>query len=801
MNAVMLDARAGLRALRKRPGLTIILVAMLAMGIGISAAIFAVTDAALFKGFALVERNDRIVQIGTTRGFIYYPDFQEWQSRATSFEGVALVRGVFHAFGDDDDAPETYFTTEITTNTFRLLRVAPLLGRDFSSADGQPGAERVVILRYELWLRRFGASPAVIGRTVRIDGQPATIVGVMPRGFSFPASQDLWTPLVPTAAALKRETGYAQFAYARLRDGVTVARARGELEVIARQLAIEHPATNDGLTTLVRGFEEWFVGANARLLYTMLWGGAGFVLLVICANIANVLLEQSTSRSREIAIHLALGASRWRIIRPFVCEGIVLATLGGAIGWWLASAGVDLYLRAATGNNLILSISMDRRVLAYLIAATAAAMLVTTAGAATNLTRMNVNGTLADRNRGIAGAKHGTITSDVFIGVQVVLAVVLVTSAGVIGRSFLNVYSADVGVDAAHVVTMSLYAAPERYPSGEARAVFYRDLAARLQMLPAVTHAAFGTAAPTDYTPRVAYELEGDTIPDAGSRPMAAELVISPSYFQTLGVRLIAGRTFDSSDRAATLPVAIVNEQFVSRNWSGQTAVGKRVRFVIPGTSPQPWLTVVGVVTNVIQNDRTRQTFDPTVYIPYEQHPQPNMFGFVRTVGDRSDLVTAIRRQIHELDPNLPVPALGSLTARFDRASAFERNSTVLFAFFGVITTLIASLGLYATVMRSVTVRTREFGIRRAIGATTRDVAALVVARVTRVVAIGLFVGLGLSVALLRLVQTQLVGVSAADPLALTAAAVVFASAAALGCAVPAAHAAKVDPAVALRGD
>ena len=472
----------------------------------------------------------------------------------------------------------------------------------------------------------------------------------------------------------------------------------------------------------------------------------------------------------------------------------------GIVMQWFARAVAGMYVRAATGSNVALSVAMDRHVLAYLIVATTAGMVVSGVGAAMHLTRLNVNGTLTDRNPGIAGARHGT-TSDLFVGVQVVLAVVLLTSAGVIVRSFLKVYAADVGVDAANVLTMSIYVPPERYSTAEARIAFYRELDARLRVLPAVTHVGFGTAAPAEYTPRVTYQLESDTTAVVGSRPSVAEFVVSPSYFQTMGVRMVSGRPFANSDTATAVPVAIVNEQFVARQWPGQTAIGKHLRFVISGSPPQPWLTVVGVVGNVIQNDRTRQTFDPVVYIPYDQHPQPNMFAFVRTVGESSHLMMAIRRQIYAIDPNLPVPALGSLTDRFDRASAFERNSAVLFVFFGVITVLIASLGLYASMTRSVSVRTKEFGIRRAIGATTLDIAALVVGSATRVVLTGLSVGLALSVALVRLVQTQLIGVSPADPVALLGASVVLALASALGCAVPAARATKVDPAVALRCD
>jgi putative ABC transport system permease protein len=797
LHSVLADALAALRSLRQRPRFTIVAVAMLALGTGINAAVFAVIDAALFKGFAHVDRTDRLVQITTNRGFIYYPDFQAWRSGAAAFEDIALVRGVFHTFTDGAGAPETCFATQVTANTFALLHAAPVLGRDFSAADEQPGAEPAVMLRHELWTRRFGASPTVIGRAVRIDGRPARIIGVMPRGFSFPTTQDFWTPLVPTAAALRRDEGYAQYAYGRLRDGVTVERARGDLEAVARRLGSVYPRTNQGLTPVARGFDEWFVAANVKALYKITWAAAAFILLVICANVANVFVEQAAGRSREIAIQLALGADRSRIVRQFLFEGMMLSSLAGVIGWWLARAVVEIYALRQTGS-VVLAIGMDRTVVAYLIALTAASACVASLGAAAHLERLNVNGTLTQRSAGIAGGNRGRV-QHVFVGVQVALAVLLIAVAVVIARSFLNVYAANVGADTNHLLTMSLYAHPDRYPDAEARIRFYRELTARLESLPGVTSVGFGTAAPAEYTPRVRYEVDGDAASAVEPRPTVAEFAVTAGYFRTLRVDLIAGREFDDRDRNVAAPAAIVNQQFAARHWPGEVPLGRRIRFLTPGRPPTPWLTIVGIVSNVIQNDRTRQVFDPIVYFPYEMYPPPNLFAFVRSAGDPRALLTPIQRQVYALDPNLPVPALSTVADRNDRLYAVERNSTTLVTVFAVVTVLIASLGLYASVSRSVSARITEIGIRRAIGATAADIVTLVFARVSSVVIIGWAVGLALSVAFVRIARAQLIGVPPIDPVALIAASAALAAAAVVGCGIPAARATRVDPAVALR--
>ncbi len=794
------EVRYSLRTLRRNPGVTAVAAAMLAVGIGINAAVFTVINAALFDGYPLVHRNDRIVRITTTRDSIYYPDFEDWRSEAASFEGMALVRGVFHTLNDEGGAPETFFTTEVTGNTFRLLGVRPMLGRDFARSDERPGAGRVVILRYDMWVRRFAADPAIVGQTVRIDGLPTSVIGVMPQGFSFPASQDLWTPLVPTPAALRRETGYARYAFARLADGVTVENARAEMDTIGRRLATAYPHTNEGVAPVVKAFDEWFLSPGARTLYKAMWGAVGFVLLIICANVANLLVEQAMGRSREIAIRLALGAGRWRIVRQFLVESLLLSILGGAAGWWLARAGLRIYASARVGNDVVSSVAMDHRVLAYLTAISTASGLLAGLASATHLTRLSASSTAKDQGRGIAGGKRAARLSRLLVATEVVLAVALLASAGVIVRSFLNVSAANLGVDTANVLTMSLYIPPDRYPSPDARVSFYRELGTRLRALPGVESLGLATAAPTDYTPRVAYELAESPWVEGQSRPSIAESVVTTGYFRTLRARLISGREFDDSDRASTMPVAIVNRQFASRVWPGGAPLGKRLRlFRLPANAPTPWLTVVGVVSDIVQNDRTRQTFDPLVYVPYAQQPAPNMFAFARTSVPPASLAAAARRQIYAMDPDLPVPALMPLTERLNRAMAFERDVTVLCLFFALVALALASVGLYAAVSHSVRRRVQEIGIRMAIGATGRDILALVFMQGALPVGTGLSVGLAVSFAINRVLKAQLVGVSPADPVTLAAASAVLVLSAALGCWIPARHAMRVDPATALK--
>lgn len=801
-DGIVPDVWSAARGLRRSPAFALTLIATLGLGIGVNAAVFTVASSVLFKAFPLVRDNDRLLYVTTNKGAVYYPDFEDWRASAKSFDGMALVRGVFKTVGGEG-APESVFTIEATANTFQVLGVKPVLGRDFVASDQQPGAEPVVILRYDFWQRRFGKNPAVVGQVVQLNGVPTTVIGVMPQGFSFPEDQSLWTPLLPTPAALERGGFYARYAFGRLAGSATIEGARAELDAIGRRLASAYPRTNDGVVPVARTFGEWFVGTNATALYEAMWGAVAFVLVIVCGNAANLLLERAVSRSRDISIRLALGAGRWRIIRQLLLESLMLSGLGGALGWWVAEIGVRAYSLAQSAGNgtsvtRVLSFALDGPVLAYVIALSVGAGLLIGFAAALRLTKLDANLALKDRRS--ASGVHAKRLAGALVGMQIALAVVLLAGAGVMIRSFMNLASANVGVDADNVLSMSLYVPDDRYPDPQTRIAFYDRLEARLAALPGVESVGLGIVAPTESTAHRDYEV-ADAFPmGERSRPTVADVVVSPGYFRTLHASLLRGREFNALDRASSMPVAIVNERFARTNWPGEDAVGKRLRMFRDG-APSAWLTVVGVAANVVQNDATRQTFEPLVYVPYRQRPVPNMFVFARTRVPPSSLATAFARQVYALDPGLPVPALMPLAERFDRASAFARDGTVLFLTFAGIALLLASVGLYATVAHSVSRRTHEIGIRTAIGASAREIRRLVIRIGLPPLAAGLGTGLIASLAVNRLLAAQLVGVSPQDPVTLVGVVLVLVLAATLGCVIPARRASRVDPVVALRQD
>ena len=801
LHDIIHDIRCAVRSLRRSPGFAVTVIAMLAVGIGVNGAVYTVTHAVLFQGFPLVDSNDRVVYVTTSRSAVYYPDFEEWRDQAESFEEMALLRQRFVTFSDEADVPETYYATEVSADAFRLLGVEPVLGRDFLPSDEAPGAEAVVILRNELWANRYGMNPAILGRTVRIDGRPTTVIGVMPRGFSFPTDQEFWMPLVPTAAALRRETYYARYAFGRLANGVTIENARIEMEEIGRRLSQEYPATNSDVLPLVRTFQEWFIGPNAVMLFKAMWGAVALVLLIICSNVAGLLIDRAMGKSQEISIRMALGADRWRTIRQFLVEGVMLSMIGGMVGWWIAKASVRVFTLTRLNTDVPhLDYTMDYRVLAYLTAIAIGSGLLVGLVAAKGLTRLGINSPLKNDGRGITGGRERRHISGSLVSAQTALAVVLLASAGVMIRSFVNVTNADVGVDIANVLSMSLYASPDRYLTAESRISFFEDIESTLQTLPGVVSVALGTAAPTDLVPRSEYELADNPVVGEQARPTVGRFVVSRGYFRTLGATVISGREFDVSDRFTTMPVAIVNERFARQNWPGESPLGERLRlFSIAGREPTPWLTVVGVVSNIVQNDRTRQQFEPLVYAPYQQMSQPNMFGFARTSVAPGSLAPAVSREIYAMDPYLPVLALWPLTERLDRAYAFERNMTGLFTASAVVALLLASVGLYATVSRSVGERTREIAIRIAMGATGLHVRELVFRQTLLPLGAGLGVGLVGSVGVNRLLQAQMVEVSPADPTALVIASAVLVLSAVTGCLIPIHRAVRVDPVIALR--
>lgn len=801
LDGLLQDVRYAARSLRRSPGFTLTAVLTLAVGIGINAAVYSITDGALFKGFPRVQDNDRLLYITTNKGALYYPDFEEWRGHARSFTEMGLVRGVFKTLITEDGAIDTFYGTEVTAETFRVLGVAPFLGRDFTSADTRPNASPVVMLRYDLWESRFGRDTAIVGRTVQMDGIPTTVVGVMPAGFSFPADQRLWMPLIPTDAALRRDTYYAVYAVGRMAGDASLQSARAELEAIGQRLAAAYPRTNRDLVPVVKTFGEWFIGPRAISLYQSMWGAVGFVLLIATANVANLLLARGMGRSREISLRLALGAGRWRIVRYALLESAMLSVLGSALGWWLATMAVRAYVSTLILGNAtrILSYAMDRRVLLYLIAITAVTALLTGLAAAVRSVGLDLNTALKSAGRGLTGERRGQRLSRLLIGAEISLAIVLLAGAGVMTRSFIGLSTADVGINEQNVLTMSMYLPPERYPTPDAQTTFYRELDARLQVLPGVSVVGMGVTTPTENIPLVSYELPDHPLAAGYEHPVVAAVTVHGDYFPALGTGVLAGRSFDAHDESSSEPVLIVNQRFASRHWPGGEALGKRLRLRFDASDPDAWRTVVGIVPDIVQNDPTGRQASPVVYVPFLQRPRSNMFVLARTLVPPEGLSTAFRREVHALDPALPVPALMPLSERFAQARSPERNVTGLFLIFAATGLLMASVGLAAVTAHYVSRRTQEIGVRTAVGATSLDILKLVLGQSARPVAAGWAIGVSATLVLGRPLASALAPTSSADAVTLVIASAVLLIGALLGCLVPARRAMRVDPVVALR--
>lgn len=815
LDGIARDVRFALRALRRSPAFTLTAVLMLALGIGINAMVFTVTSAVLFNGFPLVKDNDRIVYITTGVGCcLSYPDFRDWRAQATSFAGMEMVHGLDRAVRDENGFLQRRTVTEVTAGTFRLAGQQPILGRDFLPSDEAAGAAPVAILRYDFWQRQYGGRADVVGRTIRIDNVPTTIVGVMPRGFAFPQNEVLWIPMVPSPALSDRgDRNAGWFAFGRLGGAATLESARAEMEAIGRRLGEEYPETNQGrnLIPQLYNFREFFIGRNATLIYQAMLGAVSFVLLIACANLANLLLARALGRSREISVRLALGAGRRRIVRQLLVESALLSMAGGVCGWWLAQLGLRIYALWASGPSVsdaiistwfdgMLDYTMDSRVFAYLVGISIASGFLFGLAPAVRLGRIDVNSALKDATRGsTAGTRRRQLSGLLVVG-EVALAVVLLAGAGVMVRSFLKIYQADLGVEAENLLVTRVTLPPSRYGDDESSVAFFERLSARIESIAGVQSIAFGSTIPTDRLRRVAYEVVG--APSAGTpgneHPTVSTFVAGPSYFATLGADLVAGREFTAFDGASAPPVAVVNERFAAATWPGENAVGKRLRLLTTDAS-SAWMTVVGVVGNIAQNDRTRQTLDPVVYLPFRQSPSASMAVFARTRVPPSTLVTDVRREIAAMDGELIPSQPQSLTDILAESYQYRGISGAMFLLCAVVALLLASIGLYAVIMHSVTQRTQEIGVRIAFGATAADIRTLVFREGVLTVAVGLAIGVAVSLLVNRLLVSSLVQVSPADPATYVVVCAVLLSSMALGCWLPARRAMRLDPVIALQ--
>jgi predicted permease len=793
------DVRLNLRALTKSPGFAAVAIAMLALGIGVNATVFTVADAVLFKGFPAVDRNDRLMYVSNGGCCISYPDFEDIRSQAKSFSGMGITHGIAKVLNDESGHAERIEITEVSADTFRTVGTRPIMGRDFTPTDQVEGAAPVAMLSYGFWERRYGKDPSILRRTVRLGGVATTVVGIMPQHFSFPQTVDAWIPLVQTARVRSRNSTDTWFAFGRLADGVSFESARAEVEGIIKRLETDYPITDFRQHLVVQRFDQFFVGQNATALYGSMWAAVGFVLLIACANLANLLLAKAIDRSREISVRIALGAGRWRIMRQLLIESVMLSSIGGFLGWWLAKVGVQTYASAMANKSswLILDYTMDQRVLGYLIAVTFATGVLFGLAPALRLSKLDVNTALKDGGRGSTIGAHGKNLSATLVTGEMALAIVLLAGAGVMIRSFLKIHSADMGVDTSNLLVGSVDLPSSRYASADEKRVFFDRLTPRLQAMPGVDSVAVAESLPSWGSPSYGYELAGEPPVENKRQLKIGALKLAPGYFQTVRAKIIGGRDFNDQDMASGAPVAIVNELFAAKYWPGEDPLGKRVRLHTDDV-PDAWRTVVGVASNIIQRDQNRQRTDPMIYLPFAQKPGGSMWILIRTRVPPLSLAGAFRHEVQTLDSDLPLYGPSTLIDRLERFwdSRFYGG---LFVIFAAIALLLASIGIYTMVAYSVSQRTQELGVRMAMGATGTDILTLVLKQGMLPLGVGLAIGLAASVAVNRVLQAALVQISPSDPIALAVSAGVLILSAMFGCWIPARRAMRVDPVVALR--
>ncbi len=803
------DLRYALRMLWKDRWFTAAAVAALALGIGVNTTVFTFVNAVLIRGLPFPD-PDRILHLDSRRtgpdqndGMgVSLLDWKDWRRDQRAFQDLGAWSGTAMDLTEPGRLPERFRGTYVSANTFRLLGQQPLIGRDFAPDEDRPGAESVVILGHGVWRDRYGADPGVIGRVIRVNEVPATIVGVMPEGMKFPTNSDLWQPLDPIARDERRDFRRLN-AFGRLRPEANAAQAHTELATIAERLAKQYPDTNKNVTVLMMTFNERFNGGRIRLVFLSLLGAVGFVLLIACANVANLLLSRSVQRTREVAMRMALGASRWHIVRQLLLESVLLASLGGLVGLGLSTIGIRLFDRAVAdvGKPYWIVFSMDWVVFGYLAAICIVTGIVFGIVPAFQVSRTNVNDVLKEGGRGHAGGVRARRITSVMVVCQIALTLVLLTGAGLMIRSLLNLYQLDLGFDTSRILTMRLNLPDKRYADAEARRRFHERLSAELASVPGAESVTVASHPPIAGAMRRALELDGRPVDKAVRRPEVSVVLVADRYFTTLGLSLRRGREFTERDGTSGTETAIVNERFVARHFPGEEPIGRRIRLQEGDREIGPWVTIVGVSPTVRQGNVQDIEPDSVVFLPYRLEPAGFATLMARGRGEPTLLSAPLRRAVQAIDGDLPVFDVKTLDAVLRQARWPYAVFGTMFALLAVIALVMSSVGIYAVMAYSVSQRRQEIGIRMALGAGSNTVAFSVLRSGLIQLTIGLVLGLAGGYGVSRLLATLVVQMEPSDPTTFVAIVAILASVTVGACLIPARRAARVDPLVALRAD
>ena len=786
---------------------SVAVIATLALGIGINTTVFTLVNAVLFKPVP-IPGGERIVTVANynltkpdERSGVSWLDYLEYKAQNHTLEGLEALETSQAVISEPGNPPERFRIARVTSSLYTLLRSPPILGRGFSAADGQSGAEAVVLLGHGVWKNRYAGALDVAGRAVRVNGKPATIIGVMPEGFKFPNNEDFWMPLVPDAE-LEKRTNHGLELFALLKPGNNIAEANTDLAVIAGRLRTEHADTNKDIGTLVRTFHETYNDGPIRAIFLMMLGAVGFVLLIACANVANMMLSRAIARAREIAVRAAMGATRWQIVRQLLIESVVLSTLGGLLGLGFSIFGVHAFDLATqdVGKPYWILFTMDWRAYGYFAALSVLSGIVFGLVPALRASRVDLSTAMKDGTTG-GGSNRGRLTGALVV-LQFALTVVLLAGAGIMMRSFFAAQRLNSFVRPQSIFTLRIQLPEgkgERYEKPETRRQFFEQLVPSLQTLPGVTEVAAATNFPGLGSSERELEIDGRPNPDPKQPSRVSFLVETPSYLPAIGLPLLAGRGFIDTDGDTGKETAIVSRAFAAKHWPGEPAVGKRFRFV-EKDKPVVWMTVIGVAADLEQNPNNKDA-PSLVHITYRQEPWGWMGVMLRASADPTLLTNQVRAAVQKSDPDLPLFEVRMLTTALEKQRWFLRVFGTLFAVFAATGLLMASVGIYAVVAQTTARRTREIGIRMALGATAANIARLVLSRGLIQLLIGLALGLGGAFATTQLMEKVgfLIGTSPHDPLVFVVITLLLIVIGLVACWLPARRAARIAPTEALR--
>jgi putative ABC transport system permease protein len=808
METLLKDIRYGIRSLLKRPGFTLIAIITLALSIGANTTIFSIINALIFSPPRIAE-PDRVVALWKsakdkrTEGFVSYLDLLDWRARSQSFEEIAGYKPSGLNLLQQGGA-ERIQGMRVTANFFPLLRVKPLRGRNFQIEEEQPGVQPVAIISYNFWQSRFAGSESALNQQLYIDGKQHTIIGILPANYEFPLSTkdpQIWTTVAGEGANLPQRGAHVLLSVGRLKPDVTVAQAQAEMTNVAAGLEQDYPADRNTTILMVRA-EEQIVGKDVRRALWLLLGAVGFILLIACTNMANLLLVRASSRHKEIAIRAALGAGRWRIARQLVTESLLLSLLSGTVGLLISVWGLGaIKYYGADQLPRLKEVQLNTRVLIFTLAISILTGLLFSLLPTLKASRPDVNEALKSGSRSATSGRGLRLWRDSLVVSEVALSLILLVGAGLMIRSFAQLVNVPPGFDPKNVLTGRISMNADAYLKPEECLAYVNQTLEKLKTLPGVESAAF--VAPMPFSGGNVgsdFRIEGRPEPEAGSEPTANNRSVTPQYFEAMKIPLLKGRYFNTQDRRSGLGAAIINQAFAKEYFPDEDPIGKRVSHIGANHNegdPDLW-EIVGVVSDVHHSSLAKAA-NPEIYLPYEQNSWDWGNFLVRTSVEPASLASAFRQEIRAIDKTVTLTDVRLLPEAISETVAQPRFYTFLFSLFGAIGLVLTVTGVYGLISYTVSQRTQEIGIRMALGATRHDVVSMVLRQGVVLALAGVVMGLVISFALARVIVSLLFEVTPTDWISFTVATLLLLGAAILASYVPARRATKVDPLVALR--